>query len=349
MENIPLIPWEKFSEEEIHHIIEAALTWDGWETYNLHKIQKSEERGADIIASKDDKKIAIAVKKKPRASDRSQLKDLAYREEDEKIYIYINNPTPKFLEEMENFYLMINFLSKEEFNKWIFEKDPIIFTDLLLFNHSLIYEFVKIQVLLLMLYKERDNDQMKSYKWKKLDEASLRTFWRLKDDTVFINKTLRSFQLMFERLSENDIDIETSINILKSFIGVLNLLDKRCRFVYKHLKGFCEKYKDYVLYVVGKTINRSNWINIATFQPPIHGYLLYDEYKIPKESNCDVPNLNNIIYSLANFCRISANFADSVEDFVDDLFSYEIWDELSTYVFHKDIDEDEGNNDIWLF
>jgi len=154
---------------------------------------------------------------------------------------------------------------------------------------------------------------------------------------------------MFERLSENDIDIETSINILKSFIGVLNLLDKRCRFVYKHLKGFCEKYKDYVLYVVGKTINRSNWINIATFQPPIHGYLLYDEYKIPKESNCDVPNLNNIIYSLANFCRISANFADSVEDFVDDLFSYEIWDELSTYVFHKDIDEDEGNNDIWLF
>ncbi|MCD6399406.1 restriction endonuclease, partial [candidate division WOR-3 bacterium] len=332
MGKVPVIPWEKFSEEEIHYIIEDILTWNGWDVYNIHKIQRSEERGADIIATKDNRKIAIAVKKKPKAGDRSQLKDLFNRREDEKIYVYINDPTPIFKEEMEDFSGAINFLSKESFSKWIFELDPEIFTALFTFNHSLIYEFTKMQIFLLILWREWKGAPTKKYKWKKLDEDSLRTLWRLKDDIVFINKTLRSFQLLFERLSERNIDIEASLDILKSFARVLDLLNKRCPSMRDRLRKFYEKNKNYTLYVVGKTNDRSNWLSIASFHPPIHGHIIDDhESKMSKKEDTHISDSDSIIYSLSNFCRVSANFADSVECFVDDLFSYGIWNEYSSY------------------
>lgn len=37
------IPWEDFNEDEIHELLAHFLGQDGWEVYNIHRIQRSEE------------------------------------------------------------------------------------------------------------------------------------------------------------------------------------------------------------------------------------------------------------------------------------------------------------------
>lgn len=351
MNNLPQIPWENFSEEEIHFIIQRACERNGWKVYNLHKIQRNVEHGADLIVTKDDgKKIAIAVKIKPRSQDRIQLNDLFERDEEEKIYIYIKDPTPDFKNAMSKYNSRIRFLSKKEFSNWMFKLDPYLYSSLIIDLHEFSLKLAELQKFLIKLFYESTEGIIKPAKTK-LNEESLRILWRLKDEVVFLNKSLRSFQIMFENIEDKPSEPEKDSVFLEGFIKVLNSFLDSIIFIHEKLKKMYEKNKNFVAYVIKKTEDRSNWKGILSFKLFIPGEIETEEdeeedlkflknlSKVlgkPLEEFLKDEKRYNIPHSIAESCRILANFMGCVEAFVDDLFSYGIFDEYHTYVLYRD-------------
>lgn len=349
MDNLPSIPWEIFSEEEIQYIIERVCERNGWEVYNLHKIQRNMEQGADLIVKKEDaRKIAIAVKKKPGSGDRAQLKDLSEREEEEKLYIYIQNPTPGFKKWMEELKNSIKFLNKIDFNRWLFEIDPCVYSSLLLDNCEFSHKLLEIQKFLISLF-------LKSEKFHKdithkHDEDSLRTLWRLKDDVVTINKSLRCLQTLFETAENKRPNLKEDVEFLRGLINTFDDMLINLQHLHKNIKKFAEKEEEFIFYVIRKTKDRSNWIYIASFKlytsdNVIRGRNENEEIflkELSKILNKSIAELLKdekrfaIIGCLANTCRRYANFVEGVENFIDDLFSYGIWNELHTYTLHQE-------------
>jgi len=55
-------------------------------------------------------------------------------------------------------------------------------------------------------------------------------------------------------------------------------------------------------------------------------------------------NKNNIVAAIVNYCRRIYDFMDTVESFIDDLFSYGTFGEYSTYVLKEESEEFEDEN-----
>jgi len=356
---LPTIPWEMFSEEEIHFIIQRACESNGWEVYNTHSIQRTAEHGADLIVTKDDGiRVAIAVKIKPRSQDRAQLLDLARRPEKEKIYIYIKDPTPDFVNEMKTYANQINFFDKNKLNKWIFDLNPHIFSSLVIDSHKFSLKLLEIQKSLIKFFYESTKGNVKPVRTQ-LGEELLRILWRLKDETASLNKTFRSFQLMFEVSKEKEPEPQKDVIFLNGFINVLDNFYTSALFINRFINKFWEENKNFVSYVIQKTEDRSNWKGILFFEIYAPDFLKnkknIEEEKqllewISKKSGKSMKELltdekrYNISHSLAETCRILANFIDCIESFIDDLFSYGIFDEYHTYLFHEDETSEESEN-----
>ena len=263
---LPKIPWEMFREEEIHFIIRRACERNGWEVYNLHKIQRNVERGADLVVTKNDgSKLAIAVKIKPRSQDRAQLIDLSERPEKEKIYIYIKDPTPDFTKEMKKHADQIKFLDKDKLSKWIFNLDPYIYSSLVIDLHEFSFKLLEIQKSLIKFFHESTEGNIKPTQMQ-LSEESLRILWRLKDETVSLNKTFRTFQLMFEVVEDKEPEPQKDIIFLNGFVNVLNNLYNSVIFINRWMNKFWEENENFVAYVIRKTEDRSNWKGILAFK-----------------------------------------------------------------------------------
>lgn len=358
---LPTIPWEKFKEEEIHSIIQKACEENGWEVYNLHKIQRNAEHGADLIITKNDgSKLAIAVKVKPKSGDRTQLIDLSGRSEKEKMYIYINDPTPDFKKEIEKYTNQIKFFNKDKLSEWIFELDPYIYSSLVIDSHNFSLKLCEIKKSLMEFFYESTQKRKGKIKpkWIQLNEELLRILWRLKDETASLNKTFRALQFMFEFVEDKKPEPERDIIFLNGFVNVLKSLYTSLVFIHKLVNKLWEENKNFIVYVIQKTQDRSNWKGILAIEiglPVFSEIEAHDEEnkqlmkRISELSGTSMRDIlsseerYNILYSITENCRIFANFIDCIESFVDDLFSYGIFNEYHTYVLYKELEDNTPN------
>jgi hypothetical protein len=332
--NIPQIAWENFEEEEIHRVLTIFFEENNWKVYNIHKIQKSMEKGADLLVNADSKKIAISVKMKPRAKDRSQLFDLSERKEDEKYYIFIKDPAPLFKEHMEKF-KEIKFLSKQSLNEWLFKLNPYLYTSLLLDNQKVIYELVKIKHQLCIFYEEykKEYNKNKTTIKQTLDKDNLNILWRLKDDTASLYKIFRFIQYMFEIVENKKPNLEEDIIFVRGFVNSLKSIENYILNINNYFQEFYEKNKSFVHYAIYQTKDRSLWFSIFNFEPLIPKYvkMIFQKRENMKSSEKlnSFENANELSYDKFNILsliaeknRILANFMIAIESFVDYLFYF---------------------------
>ncbi len=94
--------WTNREETDVHICLEEAYTKYGFKVKNFHRDDRTNEKGKDILCTKEGvENVAFAVKKKPKKDDIEQLQDFATSNPNMmKLYVYLNPPTAPFESEM---------------------------------------------------------------------------------------------------------------------------------------------------------------------------------------------------------------------------------------------------------
>lgn len=182
--------WEGLTEDFILNCLEKTYKKMFFEVTNYHRDERRYEAGVDLLCEKNDSKIAIQLKIKPRQSDIEQYN--RFKEINDvttKIYVYIKNPTKPF-----KTYIMEN---KGNVELW----DNKVLHDFLLKNESLEYYslYLSSHPLIRLIY-EWFLEVMKSrnvqYKKHEITSDEMSLLWMAKDNAVKLNI---SFQFILSK------------------------------------------------------------------------------------------------------------------------------------------------------
>jgi len=187
----PEIPWPKYREEEIIYLLMVHFALLRYSVHSPHFADPSHEAGIDLEATRRDKRVIVAVKKRPQNSDRGQLADLSRSKASQRIYVYISSPTEGFRREMRN-------IRNVEY--WSARKLTLQFVESglafgLLFDNSPLPEVMKVIFSLLLSWGNARGRAM----IPKLSAKRLAVLWGLKDRAVQLNKGSRIIQIVLER------------------------------------------------------------------------------------------------------------------------------------------------------
>jgi len=194
------IQWKLYSESEVLEILTELFRAKGYDVYNAHKTDRSNENGIDMQCTKtaENQKITIDVKKKPNKSDIGQLQEFAKRPSTSKIYIYIEEPTIDFKNAMEEFKNRISFWNAEFLTHEFFCTNPRFYLFLILEN-TFMQPIYRIVMSFFRVYfkVEKQKDVAKAIQ---ATPEMLNLLWAAKDRSASLHKSLRTLQLMFERM-----------------------------------------------------------------------------------------------------------------------------------------------------
>ncbi len=257
------IPWKKFTEEEIQTFIAMLFHFLEYHVEELHKSDRANEGGADVVAKKGDESIAVAVKIKPNNNDRPQLIDLSKRKEKKKVYVYIDTPTKKFLDFMKS-YKKVEFWDIKKLNDFFIDKNIYFTANIIFDNHSVNEKLSLIQYILYQSWKK--SHKTKKKKIKQLDKKSFFMLWRLKDISVTLHQTNNLIERLFETPINNKNE-ELNSHFLKIFLDYLDLLESKVSEFLTFFVQFHIKNKELVNNSIVEQNNRSHWLWIAHHQP----------------------------------------------------------------------------------
>ena len=270
------IPWKKFKEEEIQTLIAMLFHSLDYHIEELHKSDRANECGADVVAKKGNESIAIAVKIKPSHKDRYQLIELSGRQENRKIYVYIETPTKKFLDSMKKNGKKIEFWDIKKLNDFFVTKN-LYFTAIVVFdNHPVNDKLSVIKFLLYQSWKKSHNAKKK--KIKPIDKKSFFMLWRLKDMAVTLHQTNSLIERLFETPINNK-NQELNLHFLNIFLDYLDILESKIAEFLNFFVQFHIKNKELVNNSVVEQNNRSHWLWISHHQPLNNLHILKKELK----------------------------------------------------------------------
>ncbi len=264
MENGIQIPWDSYTEEEIHTIVSMLYLNLGYSVETLHKSDRANEKGADVVVRKGDESIAIAVKLKPDKNDRPQLLDLARREETRKVYIYIQTPTSSFFDNMKLDAANVEFWNAKKLNDFFLDSD-LRFSAILIFDkHDLTRHLEMVRFFLSKLWFSSKN--LKKKKVKPLDKNSFFVLWRLKDMAVTLHNINQINRHLFEEpLFFKDKNLDK--HFLRTFLDYLGFLESKSFHLFQLLAEFYTMNPDIVTNSVIEQANRSHWLWIGSYRP----------------------------------------------------------------------------------
>jgi len=331
------IPWADYSEIEILEVLSLLFRKRGYQVYNVHKIDRSGEDGADLECSKtgETEKILVAVKKKPRKNDVGQLKTFAKRSENMKIYVYIEEPSTFFREAMQQLDNRISFWNAEKLTNELFSTDTRFYLFMVLENSfqqpifDLSYSFVK---------KYLDLTKKRAGKPIKADAKMLNLLWAAKDRSVSLNKVLRTLQKLFEGMSLSDVDDNAKRSIVEAFLNSLeDLKFTSLDALYDIFQEFLEKYPTNFEQFCEQTKGRSNWLYFSKNKPELSPNFILESLERSYDFEAKIKDVlakheilndaeqDDLAYVLGDVSRILANEVMMFEDAVDDLFSISLW------------------------
>ncbi len=162
-------------EEYLQNSLLEAFTNNGYSVVNYHEIDRSHEKGGDLICKNKDESIAIQTKIKPKKNDIDQLKKLSKREEDIKIYIYFEEPVKNFrkaMSDIEN----VEFWNRSKTHNFLIKNDSSIYVRLFFASLPIFKNIAKIHLLL----SESRNLEVPS----NFNKRARQLLWSVKDDLV---------------------------------------------------------------------------------------------------------------------------------------------------------------------
>ena len=340
------IPWIQYSEEEVQAVLTVLFRRRGYAVYNIHKMDKVGEKGIDLECRREGEKdrIIIAVKKKPRSKDVSQLRQFANRTARTKVYVYIDEPTLQFKKEMVAFEDKVSFWGDDKLTSEIFKTDTHFYLSLIVENRFLkeLYD-ITMSLCLFNLDLGKCKERWNEKEPVKADYEMLNLLWVAKDRSASLYRSLRALQTLFEESNLSAIDEGTKESILNGFLASLfELSRKSLKPLRKLFLEFLEKYPTNFARFCVETKDRSNWFyffqNIPRLSP---GHIIktleegYAEHLKLKDllGNVDTNNeeKEDLASILGDISRVLADGLYWIEDTVDDLYSiglYEHWDTM---------------------
>ena len=229
--------WGLFSELQIQEIISLFYDSAGFYVFNLHKSDRSNEEGADLIIKKGTISIAIAVKLKPKKKDYPQALELSERKEKNKIYYWVHTPTVDFLKKTETI-KNVEFKTMKDFLTQCFDKNPRLYFQLVIANNTkLDYYLIANKCIMLKIHSLK---HLKIKKIRKLSKESFQELWRLKDIAVELNKTAHNLLTFYENKKITNKELETRIFLsqIKQFELTLSALPMVLGNFYQTNRGF---------------------------------------------------------------------------------------------------------------
>jgi len=334
------IPWDKFSEEEIQHLISMLFFNLNYHIEHLHKSDRANESGADIIVKKGKENIAIAVKIKPDNKDRTQLIDLVARRESKKIYIYIKTPTSKFINFIKKYNKKVEFWDAKKLNDFFFQKNPYFSSYIIFDNHQINDSLIEIKELLFWLL-ELSKDAAKK-EFSPMDKESHFLLWRLKDASVVLNQT----NFLIERLFEEPFNFKNKIfeeHFIRIFLNYLDTLQIKIISFKKYFLKFLEKNPQLVLNSISEHSSSSHWFFISGYNPIndisvlknelneaienkkllniLHKNIKKKRYRDIEEYEKDIAKGNDIWKAIQNKLKSLHYLGEGIEYVIDDILT----------------------------
>lgn len=258
------INWDGFSEPQIQVLLAILFHSVGYYPENLHEADPAREEGADLVLKRRRHTIALAVKRKPKNSDRQQLSDLSRRGEDAKIYVYIHTPSGRFRNSMAEYEGVIDFWNRDKLNGF-FVASNLGFTVSLIFDDSELSRTIREaqRTLLGVLQKCRRLEKREA---ARLDSQSLRLLFRLKDEGVSLHKTNANVITLLEK-PINFKRRELNEHFCRLFLEYLDMLNGRLTSFLGAFGRFYDRNEDLVNNSIIENDGRSHWFQLMSYSP----------------------------------------------------------------------------------
>ena len=258
------VNWDGYDEPQVQLLLAILFQSVGYRPDNLHEADRAREEGADLVLSKPKHTIALAVKKKPKSSDRQQLSDLSKRGEDERIYVYTQTPSVKFLNSMGDYKGIVDFWDRGRLNEF-FATTNLGLTVSLIFDDSDFSRTVRRAqtTLLALLLKCRRLEKRAA---APLDSRSFRLLFRLKDEGVSLHKTNQNVVILLERpinLKSRELDE----HFCRVFLQYLDILNGRLTSFLGAFDRFYVMNEDLVHNSIIENDGRSHWLHLTHYGP----------------------------------------------------------------------------------
>ena len=264
------IRWNKYSEEEIQVIISHLFKSRGYTVRPQHLVDRSREKGADLIASKtgEAEKIAIQVKKKPSYKDITQLRQLAKRPEKIKKYVNVEDPSTDFLDEMKAHSKKIDFWNGEKLIKEILDADPYLALLLLISDTQSARYLSRIQMLLMSYYDRTKGKSLDDIQLPNPTEELFQLLWQAKDRACSIGKGMLFVGDIFDQTDRESsalktIDLDYTAGSFARLIQDMYIQEVRA--LYDFFMEVSARYKEYIEYACIERRPGTEWMYVMTF------------------------------------------------------------------------------------
>ncbi|HAC14786.1 MAG TPA: hypothetical protein DCE78_02400 [Bacteroidetes bacterium] len=252
------IPWSEFSEVEIQGILKIHFERLGYDIIWRHREDPANEKGIDLECSHKitQKKILIAVKKKPKVNDLGQVLQLSQHSADHRIYLYLNGAAQSFRDQIIKFEPTIEFWDETKLEFALNESHLAIWIKI--DNSNTIQAINKINRTLFTAIKSPSGNT-----FPKPNKKMLETLWDLKDRAVTLSKCATLIQFMFEdskRFGEiNYQQIQDLQMWCLDFLYTYSLISLLHSF-----DALSEEWKRIFAYTYEGTKSRSNWYMLVS-------------------------------------------------------------------------------------
>jgi len=264
------VRWNKYSEEEIQVFVSHLFKSSGYTVRPQHLVDRSREKGADLIASKtgEVEKIAIQVKKKPSSSDITQLRQLARRPEEIKKYVFVEDPSTEFLNEMNAHSKKIDFWNGEKLIKEILSADPYLALLLLISDTQSARYLSHIQMILMGYYDRTKGKSLDDIKLPNPTKELFQLLWQAKDRACSLGKGLLFVGNIFDQTDRDSSALET-IDLdytAGSFARLIqDMYIQEVRALYDFFIEMSDRYGEYIEYACIERRPGTEWMYVMTF------------------------------------------------------------------------------------
>lgn len=333
------IPWNLYSESEILEVVTNIFKEKGYNVYNFHKIDRRGEEGVDLECTKtaENEKITIAAKKKPEKTDVGQLREFAGSPSASKIYIYVEEPSATFKNTMDELKNKISFWNSEKLTRELFFTNLKFYLFMCLENsfERIVYEIVDG---FLKVYNQV-GDKVKPL--SKTTQEMLNLLWVAKDRTSSLHKSLRTLQLLFERMNLKETNEDTVEAIAFSFLSNIEKLKfENLEQLQILFDEFLQKWPGNFELFCYTTRGASNWRQWGAMKPTLSPGVIIKSLENEKRSAQRMHDLMTnkcpqkmtsplVSETLGDVARILANDIFYFEYAVDTLFNISLngkWD-----------------------
>jgi len=279
------IPWKDYSEEEVQYFLEYIYKRRGYQVYDIHKADRRGEDGADLecIKKGESETLLIAVKKKPAKKDIQQLRDLANREAQSRIYVYVEDPSADFYRELEKTRNKVSFWDASKLTSELFDADPRLYLFMVLENKFYAPTYPT-NWKNISHYRKVIDGEIKIGEPEKMDSDMLLLLWNAKDRSASLFRGLELVQLTFEESMPLKLEKLETISLINGYLHGLEMLKMNALIpLLECIDRFRTNYPNIFSLYCKQTHGRSNWRMFYHHQPVLLPDLVKEYFENMKE------------------------------------------------------------------